>query len=69
MKRIDIVYGDERYSVGGRELADVQREVVDGMLNGPAWLEVNEGEGEPRPSFLLLMPGVPIAIIPIPDCA
>ena len=35
MKRIDIVYGGELYSVGGREFDDVRQEVLDGMLSAP----------------------------------
>lgn len=67
MKRIDIVYGGELYSVGGRELDDVRQEVIDGMLSAPQWLRVNDGEGMRREAFLLLTPGVPIALVPVPD--
>ena len=34
MKRIDIVYGGELYSVGGREFEEVRQEVVEGVLAG-----------------------------------
>ena len=67
MKRIDIYYGGEHYSVGGRDLADVTREIVEGVTSGPRWLEVNDGEGEVRTAFLLLSAGVPLAVVPIPD--
>lgn len=67
MKRIDIYYGGEHYSVGGRELEDVTHEIVDGVTSGPRWLEVNDGEGEARTAFLLLTAGVPLAVVPIPD--
>jgi hypothetical protein len=66
MKRIDIVYGGELYSVGGREFEEVRQEVVEGVTAGPQWLRVNDGEGMRREAFLLLMPGVPIALIPVP---
>ncbi|MEV8359326.1 MULTISPECIES: hypothetical protein [unclassified Microbacterium] len=67
MKRIDIVYGGELYSVGGREFDDVRQEVLDGMLSAPQWLRVNDGEGMRREAFLLLTPGVPIALVPVPE--
>ncbi|WP_127819146.1 hypothetical protein [Microbacterium sp. CPCC 204701] len=67
MKRIDIYYGGEHYSVGGRDLGDVAQEIVDGIASGPRWLEVNDGEGEARTAFLLLSAGVPVAVVPIPD--
>jgi hypothetical protein len=67
MKRIDIWYGGEHYSVGGRSIDDVKREIIDGLASGAAWLEANDGEGAPRPALLLITPGVPIAVIPIPD--
>lgn len=66
MKRIDITYGGEHYSIGGVEFEDLQREVVDGLRTGAHWLTVNDGEGAPRVAHLLLTPGVPLAIIPIP---
>ena len=34
MKRIDIVYGGELYSVGGREFEEVRQEVADGIADG-----------------------------------
>lgn len=67
MKRIDIVYGGEFYSVGGREFDEVRREVTEGIEAGGRWLRVNDGEGERREAYLLLSPGVPLALIPIPD--
>lgn len=67
MKRIDIIYGADRYSVGGREFDDLKREIQEGIASGPLWLEVNEGEGAPRAAYLMLLPGVPIALIPITD--
>lgn len=67
MKRIDIYYGGEHYSVGGRRLDDLRAEVEEGLAAGPYWLAVNDGEGEMRAAYLLLTPGVPLAVIPIPD--
>jgi len=67
MKRIDIYYGGEHYSVGGRRLEDLRGEVEAGLAAGSYWLEVNDGEGMMRAAHLLVTPGVPLAIVPIPD--
>lgn len=68
MKRIDIYYGGERYSVGQRTLADVQSDIEAAIASGaPAWVQVNDGDGAPRTAYLLITPGVPIAVIPIPE--
>lgn len=67
MKRIDIYYGGEHYSIGGRDLEDVTHEIAEGVTAGPRWLEVNDGEGEARTAYLLLVAGVPLAVVPIPD--
>lgn len=67
MKRIDIHYGGDHYSVGGRHLEDLQREIEAGLSSGAHWLSANDGEGNRRQAFLLLTPGVPIAVIPTPD--
>ena len=46
MKRINVRYGATDYSIGGRDLADVQREIAEGVASkGIFWLEVNEGSG------------------------
>jgi hypothetical protein len=67
MKRIDIYYGGEHYSVGGRRFDELRAEVEAGLATGLYWLEVNDGEGEMRAAHLLLTPGVALALIPIPD--
>lgn len=67
MKRIDISYGGEHYSVGGRQLEAIQDEIERGMASGSHWLEVNDGEGAPRTAYLLITPGVPLAVVPIPE--
>ncbi len=58
MKRIDIYYGGEHYSIGGRRYEDLREEIEAGMIAGPYWLEVNDGEGQMRAAHLLLTPGV-----------
>ena len=67
MKRIDIYYGGDHYSVGGRRLEDLQEEIAAGIASGMHWLEVNDGEGDRRQAFILLSPGVPLAIVPVPE--
>lgn len=67
MKRIDIYYGGEHYSVGGRRLDDLRQEVEVGLMAGTHWLEVNDGEGMMRTAYLMITAGVPLAIVPIPD--
>lgn len=67
MKRIDIVYGGQAYSVGQRDIDDLRREILNGVRGGDGyWLEVNSGEGAPRPTYLLITPGTDLALTPIP---
>ncbi|MCR2799890.1 MULTISPECIES: hypothetical protein [unclassified Microbacterium] len=66
MKRIDIRYGGHSFSVGGRELADLQKEIETGLhTGGSVWLRVNEGEGIRRDAYLLITPGTSISLIPL----
>jgi len=67
MKRIDIIYDGHTYSVGGRELEELQEEITAGLADGPHWVRVNDGEGDRREAYLLMSPGAPIALIPIPE--
>jgi hypothetical protein len=67
MKRIDIYYGGEHYSVGGRRIEDLRAEIEAGLDAGTYWLEVNDGEGQMRSALLLLSPGVALAVVPVPD--
>jgi hypothetical protein len=67
MKRIDIVYGGQPYSVGNRDIDELRQEILDGTRGpGGFWLEVNSGEGEPRPTYLLLTAATDIALTPVP---
>ncbi|MFB8387785.1 hypothetical protein ACFC3F_11665 [Microbacterium sp. NPDC055910] len=67
MKRIDVFYGGRQYSIGGRDLDDLKREVAEGITSDvPRWLVINDGEGAHRPAHLLLAPGIDIALIPVP---
>jgi len=63
MKRIDITYGGEHYSIADRDLHDVQSEVAKALDAGTTcWLEVNSGEGRMRPAVLALTAGTAIAL-------
>lgn len=66
MKRIDILYGGDHYSVGGADLAQLQARITDAVARGGDWIVVNEGEGSAREAYLLVGPGVPIALVPVP---
>ncbi|MFG6475002.1 hypothetical protein ACFXP7_01290 [Microbacterium sp. P06] len=67
MKRIDISYGGQSYSVGNRDIDDLLADILTRLAAAPAyWLEVNAGEGEPRSTQLLITAGVPLALTPIP---
>ncbi|MCU1480877.1 MAG: hypothetical protein JWQ19_1663 [Subtercola sp.] len=67
MKRINIVYGGQPYSIGGRDLDSVLSEIGLGLQSTePRWLTVNYGEGVPRTAHLLLTTGIDIAVIPVP---
>jgi hypothetical protein len=68
MKRINIRYDGAMYSVGGRELGELQEELAGAVSSEkPYWLEVNEGEGVPRPALLLITPAVAVALLPVPE--
>jgi hypothetical protein len=66
MKRINVRYGATDYSIGGRDLAEVQQEIADGLAkNQVYWLQVNEGSGREQPASLAISLGTPIALTPI----
>lgn len=67
MKRIDVYYDGHLYSVGERELEDLQRIVHDGHAGPGTWLLVNDGEGTRRDAYLWIAAGTSIALVPIPD--
>lgn len=60
---IYVHYDSQRYSIAGRSLEDVQRQVDEMLSAGSAqWLEVNYGEGRPSRALILISPGVSISI-------
>lgn len=67
MKRIDVHYGGQTYSVGGRSLEEFKAEIDAGVASGGHWLVVNDGEGERRDAHLLVTAASTLALVPIPD--
>ena len=64
MNRIDIVYGGKPYSLGGRSIASIQDEIGAAIAAGvPYWIKVNNGEGRYEDAYLLIAPGIPLAMI------
>lgn len=67
MKRINLLYGGQPYSVGDADLDALLAEIAAGITSAePRWLRVNHGEGSKREALLLLTAGVDIAVIPVP---
>jgi hypothetical protein len=70
MKRVNIFYGGQPYSIGHRSVDDVQAEIDQGLdAHGRLWLSVNYGEGLLQKTRLLITAGVDIALVAveIPD--
>ncbi|MBM7505503.1 hypothetical protein ACFPER_00200 [Agromyces aurantiacus] len=66
-KRVNILYGGSQYSVGQADVEAIKATVEQAFTTGTAlWITVNHGEGRPQPAELLVGPGIPISIIPIP---
>ncbi|TFD61722.1 hypothetical protein E3T39_06765 [Cryobacterium suzukii] len=64
MNRIDIVYDAKPYSLSGRSIESIQIEIDGALAAGlPYWLRVNSGEGRFQDAYLLIAPGIPIAIV------
>jgi hypothetical protein len=68
VKRVDINYGGDHYSIADREVEDLLAEIARAAATSqPSWLRVNVGEGTLRPAHLLLGTGIPIAVVEIPE--
>lgn len=64
MTRIDIVYDNRPYSLGGRTIESIQLEIDTATASGvPYWLQVNSGEGRYEDAYILIAPGIPIALV------
>ena len=67
MKRVNILYDEFQYSVGQADLDAVKAVIEEAHATGTArWITVNFGEGRPQPADLLVGPGIPISLVPIP---
>jgi hypothetical protein len=69
MKRIDVVYGGQNYSLPDRDPDELRAEILERTAENPGgwWMQVNSGEGQPRPTFVLVTAASDLALIPIPD--
>lgn len=67
MKRIEVIYGGQQFSIGNRVYDEVKEELLAGMADGPAWFRVTVGEGGDARADLLISSAIPIALIPIAD--
>jgi hypothetical protein len=66
VKRVELVYAGGKYTVPNRDIADLQKEIGDAMDAGKShWLRVNSGEGTLEPAYLLIAPGVPVALLDV----
>ncbi|MBF4460951.1 MULTISPECIES: hypothetical protein [unclassified Rathayibacter] len=63
MKRVEIIYGGTPYSLTETTAAEVRAD-VERALGGSSscWLTVNQGEGEPRATSILITPGVALSV-------
>jgi hypothetical protein len=62
--RAEIVYDSQQYSLGNRGAASVREEIEEALRSGvPYWLEVQRGEGDYTPAYLLIVPGIAFAVI------
>lgn len=68
MKRIGIIYGARDFSIGEESFGQLKADIEEAVQSGrSAWITVNYGEGRPQQADLLVGPGIPIALLPIPD--
>ena len=68
MKRVNILYDGAQYSVGQADVDALKRAIEEAHAAGIArWITVNFGEGRPQPADLLVGPGIPVSIVPIPS--
>ena len=68
MKRIGIIYAGRDFSIGEEDFERMKAAIEQANHDGRAvWITVNHGEGRPQPAELLIGPGIPVALMPIPD--
>lgn len=68
MKRIHVRYDGSSYTIGDRDIDELQNEVAAAVAAGSThWLIVNDGEGTVQEARLLISATTSIALIPIDD--
>lgn len=67
MKRIDIGYNGQVYSVGEIGYEELKARIIAAAQGPYEWLTVNYGEGRPQVADILIGPGIPISLLPVPD--
>jgi hypothetical protein len=66
MIRVDIVYGGQQYSLGGRSAESIRNEITAAVTSGqPYWLPVNSGGGRFEDAYLLILPGIAFAVLDV----
>jgi hypothetical protein len=66
VKRININYGGEHYTLADADPELIKAEITEALVSGkPFWLRVNHGEGTVRAADLLITAGTAISLIAI----
>jgi hypothetical protein len=67
MLLVHVLYDGETYTVSGRGLDDVEREISAILSSGRhGWLTAFGDDGSRIPHRLLITPGVALALVPMP---
>lgn len=66
MKRINIGYEGQMYSVGEADLEELKARILAAAQGEPTWVRVQYGEGRPQPAEILLGPGIAVSLMPVP---
>jgi hypothetical protein len=65
VRRIVVHYGNNEYSLAGRDLEEVKAEIEGAVAAGrPFWLRVNHGEGSFRAADIFITAATSIALLP-----
>ncbi|TPW77503.1 hypothetical protein [Schumannella soli] len=67
MKRIDVFYGNQHYSVADRTIDQLTDEIEEAVADGGGWLTVNYGDGSRVPALLYVGQSTPIAVAERPE--
>lgn len=66
MKRIDILYGGDLFSINEREVDELRAEIDDMIADGGGWLTVNMGDHTRREAHLRLTAHTHVVLAPVP---